>query len=154
MPRTIALMLGLTLTVAACASEPPPEPARPPAPPPAAKSEPVPLRQDGRAHNTATTALTESLRAGLIRAQEALRAGSIDAAAYERIMLSHQRTIATMAAIEALGWGQYPPPSGPPPSGAAPGYRPPTRVEAIERLTEMMYRPTEAEAKPRANPRR
>ncbi len=144
MPRTVptALLLGLTLAVGACAIEP--TPISTPEPPPPAKVESKPLLRDGN------TALTESLRTALIRAQEALKDGKIDAAAYERILLSHQRTITTMAAIQALGWGNYPPPQ-PMATGVTP--RPPTRVEAIERLTEMLYR-QDVEAKPRPNPRR
>lgn len=142
MPRTVptALLLGLTLAVGACATEP--TPISTPEPPPPAKVEAKPLLRDGN------TALTESLRTALIRAQEALKDGKIDAAAYERILLSHQRTITTMAAIQALGWGNYPQPMA---TGVTP--RPPTRVEAIERLTEMLYR-QDVEAKPRPSPRR
>jgi hypothetical protein len=137
-----ALLAGLALTAGGCAAEPPP----------AVTTAPVKVEMP-RTHapeRGLSPALTESLRSGLIRAQDALKAGAIDAEAYERILLAHQRTVATLAAIEALGWGTYPPAPAP---GNAPSPRPPTRVEAIERLTEMLYRP-EPEERHRRGPRR
>ena len=142
--RAAAAALLICIALAGCAAEPPA--VATPAPPVAAKPE----AQGQRPPRGLSPALTESLRGGLIRAQESLKAGAIDAAAYERILLNHQRTVATMAAIEALGWGNYPP-AQPPGNGASP--RPPTRVEAIERLTEMLNR-QQPEEEHRRGPRR
>lgn len=120
--------LVVALALSGCAAEPPVVTAVP------AKPEAQVQRQDRHRQGGFDRALGQTLN----KAQEALKEGRIDAAAYERILLNHQRMVATMAAIEALGWGNYPPA---PPPGNGPHPRPPTRVEAIERLTEMLNRP-------------
>ena len=134
MKRGAALSaLAIALAVSGCAAEPA---ATPPVASvaPAAKPEAQAQHHERHRQGGFARALGQSLN----KAQEALKEGRIDAAAYERIVLNHQRMVATMAAIEALGWGNFP--SAPPP-GNGPNPRPPTRVEAIERLTEMLNRP-------------
>ncbi|WP_068495947.1 hypothetical protein [Paramagnetospirillum marisnigri] len=141
--RHASLGIALALALGACAAEPPAAAAPPP---PAAKVE-APKPEPARNPNTA---LTESMRAALIRAHEALVAGKIDAAAFERIIISHHRTVAALGAVHSLATGNFPPP---PTGGPTPSSRPPTRAEAIERLIENLYQP-ETGAAPRPNPRR
>ena len=130
MKRGAALSaLVVALALSGCAAEPP-VPVVPAAP---AKPEAQVQRLDRHRQGGFARALGQTLN----KAQEALKEGRIDAAAYERILLNHQRMVATMAAIEALGWGNFP---SAPPQGNGPNPRPPTRVEAIERLTEMLNR--------------
>ena len=124
--------LVIALAVSGCAAEPA---AAPPVAGTAPEAKPEAQAQHHERHRQGGFA--RALAQSLNKAQEALKEGRIDAAAYERIVLNHQRMVATMAAIEALGWGNFP--TSPPGNGPTP--RPPTRVEAIERLTEMLNRP-------------
>ncbi|RAU21403.1 hypothetical protein CU669_13300 [Paramagnetospirillum kuznetsovii] len=145
---TFVVTLCLSAAVSACAMEPQiSDTASPP------KATAQPAKGKDRPGAPRLAAMMESLNGALVRAEDSFKAGTMDATAYERVLRDHQRTIATIAAIQALGWGDYPPPM--PPGSVTP--RPPTRVEAIERLMEMLNRPEDAAApaaKPRTSPRK
>ena len=142
-----AVLAGLTLTLAACAGQPaaltgsridangaahPVSCAQPLAPEPADDRD---APEDGSAVGRSAALI---LSEGVFRACEAYLNGAIDAAEYQRQLAAYPRLAAGLMAIEALGWGDFP--KRVPPGGDGRN-RPPTRVEAIERIIDGLKKP-------------
>lgn len=109
-------------------------------------TDPRDAAEDGSVVGGAAAAI---LSEGLFRTCEAYLNGAIDAAEYQRQVVAYPRLAAGLMAIEALGWGDLPK-QAPPPGDSR--NRPPTRIEAIERIMTMISRP-DSEARHRPDPR-
>ncbi len=101
---------------------------------PLAEERAAPPEEGSAVGRSAAVILSE----GVFRACEAYLNGAIDAAEYQRQVAAYPRLAAGLMAIEALGWGDFP--KGIPAGGDGKN-RPPTRVEAIERIVDGLRKP-------------